>query len=55
VLQYVKINGVLDGSANMPPGDVADLSIPCQTTGIQTSNGATTLHVLANTALLNKL
>lgn len=54
-LQYVKINGVLDDSANMPPGDVADVSIPCQTTGIKTSNGATTLHVLANTALLNKL
>jgi hypothetical protein len=54
VLQYVKINGVLDGSPNMPPGDVADISIPCQTTGIQTSSG-TTLHVLANTAPLNKL
>jgi len=54
-LQYVKINGVLDGSPNMPPGDVNDVSIPCQTTGIKTSNGATTLHVLANTAALNKL
>jgi hypothetical protein len=54
-LQYVKINGVLDDSPNMPPGDVADVSIPCQTTGINTSNGATTLHVLANTAPLNKL
>lgn len=54
-LQYVKINGVLDGSPNMPPGDVVDVSIPCQTTGIKTSNGATTLHVLANTAALNKL
>lgn len=53
-LQYVKINGVLDGSPNIPPGDVTDISIPCQTTGIQTSSG-TTLHVLANTALLNKL
>ena len=53
-LQYVKINGVLDGSPNMPPGDVTDISIPCQTTGIQTSSG-TTLHVLANTAPLNKL
>lgn len=54
-LQYVKINGALDGSPNMPPGDVADISIPCQTTGIKTSNGATTLHVLTNTAALNKL
>ncbi|HEX6427600.1 MAG TPA: hypothetical protein VF008_07950 [Niastella sp.] len=54
-LQYVKINGVLDGSPNMPPGDVADVRIPCQTTGIQTSSGGTTLHVLANTAILNKL
>jgi hypothetical protein len=53
-LQYVKINGVLDGSPNMPPGDVTDISIPCQTTGIQTSSG-TTLHVLANTAPLNKM
>ncbi|MCS3799368.1 hypothetical protein [Niastella sp. OAS944] len=54
-LQYVKINGVLDDSPNMPPGDVVDVSIPCQTTGVKTSNGATTLHVLANTATLNKL
>ena len=54
-LQYVKINGVLDDSPNMPPGDVVDVSIPCQTTGIKTSNGATTLHVMANTAILNKL
>jgi hypothetical protein len=54
-LQYVKINGVLDGSPNMPPGDVADVTIPCQTTDIKTGNGATTLHVLANTAPLNKL
>ena len=54
VLQYVKINGILDGSPNMPPGDAADVSIPCQTTGILTSSG-TTLHVLANTAPLNKM
>lgn len=54
-LQYVKINGVLDDSPNMPPGDVTDISIPCQTTGIKTGNGATTLHVLVNTAPLNKL
>lgn len=54
-LQYVKINGMLDDSPNMPPGDMVDVSIPCQTTGIKTSNGATTLHVLANTAILNKL
>jgi hypothetical protein len=54
-LQYVKINGVLDGSANMPPGDITDVNLPCQTTGIKTSNGATTLHVLVNTAALNKL
>jgi hypothetical protein len=53
-LQYVKINGVLDGSPNMPPGDAADVAIPCQTTGIKTSSG-TTLHVLVNTAQLNKL
>lgn len=54
-LQYVKINGVLDGSPNMPPGDITDVNIPCQTTGIKTTNGATTLHVLMNAASLNKL
>jgi len=53
-LQYVKVNGVIDGSQNAPPGDMADLAIPCQTSGIKTSSG-TTLHVLANNAPLNKL
>ncbi len=54
-LQYIKINGVLDGSANAPANDPTDAYLPCQTTGIKTSAGATTLHVLANNASLNKL
>jgi hypothetical protein len=53
-LQYVKINGVLDGSPNAPADDPIDVAIPCQTTGIKTSTG-TTLHVLSNTLRLNKL
>ena len=54
VLQYIKVNGVLDGSAGAPANDPADLVLPCQTTGIETSSG-TTLHVLVNNAILNKL
>jgi len=53
-LQYIKINGVLDGSPNAPANDPVDVTIPCQTTGIKTSTG-TTLHVLSNTLQLNKL
>lgn len=53
-LQYIKINGVLDGSPNAPANDPVDVRIPCQTTGIKTSTG-TTLHVLANILQLNKL
>ncbi len=53
-LQYVKINGVLDGSVNAPPDDIPDVAISCQTSGIVTSTG-TTMHVLINNALLNKL
>ncbi len=53
-LQYIKVNGVIDGSPNAPANDKPDAAISCQTTGILTSTG-TTLHVLANNAQLNKL
>lgn len=53
-LQYVKINGVLDGSTNAPEDDPTDLAISCQTTGIKTSTG-TTLHVLVNNATINNI
>jgi len=53
-LQYVKVNGVVDGSPGAPASDPIDLVLSCQTTGVQTSTG-TTLHVLANNAALNKL
>lgn len=53
-LQYVKINGVLDGSANAPEDDPTDLAITCQTSGIKTSTG-TTLHVLVNNASINNI
>lgn len=53
-LVYVKVNGVLDGSPGAPAGDLTDTELPCQTEGIKTSTG-TTLHVLANNAVLNIL
>ncbi|WP_184545603.1 hypothetical protein [Mucilaginibacter sp. FT3.2] len=53
-LEYVKVNGVIDGSPGAPANDPIDLILQCQTTGIQTSSG-TTLHVLTNNAALNKL
>lgn len=53
-LQYIKINGVLDGSPDAPPNDPLDVTTPCQTTGIKTSTG-TTLHVLSNVLSINNL
>jgi hypothetical protein len=53
-LNYIKINGELDGSPSAPPGDPVDFYSPCQTTGIETSSG-TTLHALKNNAIFNKL
>ncbi|SDE04218.1 hypothetical protein SAMN05216464_103436 [Mucilaginibacter pineti] len=53
-LEYVKVNGLIDGSSGPVSGDLVDALLPCQTTGIQTSTG-TTLHVLANFAVLKKL
>ena len=53
-LQYIKINGVLDGSPNAPANDLTDVPLTCQTTGIKTATG-TTLHVLANNITLNNI
>jgi len=52
VLQYVKINGYLDGSAGAPADDPTDAVLNCQTTGIITS-GSTRLHVLSNASSLS--
>jgi len=54
ILQYIKVNGVLDGSPGAPANDPTDVYLSCQTTGIETSSG-TTLHVLANNATLQNL
>jgi hypothetical protein len=54
VLQYVRINGGIDGATGVPANDPVDVYLSCQTTGILTSSG-TTLHVLANYATLRKL
>ena len=51
VLQYVKINGYLDGAAGAPNDDPTDAILNCQTTGIITST-ATRLHVLSNASSL---
>ncbi|HEU4904422.1 MAG TPA: hypothetical protein VFT06_16565 [Flavisolibacter sp.] len=53
-LAYIKVNGVLDDSPGAPANDPVDVTLPCQTTGILTASG-TTLHVLTNAAILNKL
>lgn len=47
ILQYVQINGALDGSSDASSDDQTDAVLNCQTTGVKTSSG-TTLHVLAN-------
>ncbi|QES89122.1 DUF4859 domain-containing protein [Rhizosphaericola mali] len=52
ILEYVKINGVLDGSAGAPSNDATDLTLQCQTTGIKTASG-TNLNVFANNASIN--
>lgn len=49
ILQYVQINGALDGSSGAPASDPPDGVLNCQTTGIKTSSG-TNLNVLTNTA-----
>ena len=50
-LYFIKVRGGLDDPNNpLPPNDPSfDSRVLCQTTGIETSSGATVLHVLANT------
>ncbi len=48
LLFYVKVRGALDVPGVTPPPGQNDISVLCQTTGIKTSNGSTTLHVLNN-------
>ncbi|MES2005889.1 MAG: hypothetical protein V4450_15330 [Bacteroidota bacterium] len=48
LLFYVKVVGALDEPGVTPPVGQNDILVLCQTTGIKTSNGATTLHVLNN-------
>lgn len=49
LLFFVKVRGALDTPGVTPPTNENDISVVCQTTGIKTSNGATTLHALSNT------
>jgi hypothetical protein len=49
LLFYVLVRGALDQPGVTPPINENDISVQCQTTGIKTKNGETTLHVLANT------
>ncbi|MEI6950230.1 hypothetical protein V9K67_23820 [Paraflavisolibacter sp. H34] len=49
LLYLVKVRGTLDEPGTVPPASEIDIKVLCQTTGIQTANGAKTLHVLANT------
>ena len=48
LLFYVLVRGALDVPGVTPPTGQNDISVLCQTTGIKTSNGNTTLHVLNN-------
>jgi hypothetical protein len=49
LLFFVKVRGALDQPGVTPPTGENDINVLCQTTGIKTSNGQTTMHVLANT------
>jgi hypothetical protein len=49
LLFFVKVRGALDAPGVTPPLNENDINVLCQTSGIKTSNGATTLHVLSNT------
>ncbi|SEA46267.1 Fasciclin domain-containing protein [Arachidicoccus rhizosphaerae] len=51
-LEYIKINGALDGSSAAEQDDEADAVLTCQTTGIKTASG-TNLNVLANSVALD--
>lgn len=48
LLFFVKVRGALDTPGVPAPTNESDLNVLCQTTGIKTSNGTTTLHVLNN-------
>ncbi len=48
LLFFVKVRGALDQPGVTPPVNQNDITVQCQTTGIKTSNGATTMHVLVN-------
>ena len=48
LLYLVKVRGGLDVPGVTPPTGQEDIRVRSQTTGIQTSNGATILHVLNN-------
>jgi hypothetical protein len=54
ILNYKKVNGLLDGATGPVAGDAIDITLPCQTTGIMTASG-TTLHVFSNNLVLNPL
>jgi hypothetical protein len=49
LLFFVKVRGALDTPGVPAPINENDLNVLCQTTGIKTANGTTTLHVLSNT------
>jgi hypothetical protein len=49
LLIFVKVRGELDEPGVTPPPNQNDINVLCQTTGIKTSGGETTLHVLSNT------
>jgi len=48
LLFFVKVRGALDQPGVTPPVNQNDITVQCQTTGIKTSNGSTTMHVLVN-------
>ena len=48
LLYFVKVRGALDEPGVTQPVNENDLLVLCQTSGIKTSNGNTTLHVLIN-------
>ena len=48
LLFFVKVRGALDQPGVTPPPGQNDINVLCQTTGIKTSNGSTTMHVLNN-------
>jgi hypothetical protein len=48
LLFFVKVRGALDEPGVTPPVGQNDINVLCQTSGIKTSNGNTTLHVLVN-------